>query len=213
MRASALIAVVVVGGFSLPAFASHPAERIKVRPDTFIDLTGDLCGGPGTAADRDDAAAKWVNKQGVTGRPADFGLLLAKNAPTTTCAAALASVTGFEGSTVAATDRFGYSYRNDMYCGAGAPRFNVTVKDADGDLATYAAGCANPSTTTSTVGLWTTKAWTPPDFFFLGGDPGVPLVGSEITRVIMVFDEGPGSNYLDNIRYNNLVAGGPAVEH
>lgn len=212
MRFSPTLTGVVLGLLiAVPATAA-PKDSIKVHPATFIDPTGDLCGGPGTAATSDDAAAKWVNKRGISGAAGDFGLLLAKSAPTTTCAAALATVTGFEGNVVAATDRFGYAYRNDMYCGAGAPRFNVTVANADGDLATYAAGCANPSTTTSTSGAWTTKAWTPVNFFFLNGDPTVPLVGSTITRVILVFDE-TGSNFLDNIRYNTLVAGGPSTEH
>jgi hypothetical protein len=205
---AALLALAVV----TPAIAA-PKDKIKVRPDTFIDPTGDLCGGPGTAADPNDAAAKWVNRAGVTGRPGDFGLLMRKSAPTPTCAAALALVTGFEGNVVEATDLFGYAYRNDEYCGAGAPRFNVTVEDADGTLATYAAGCANPSTTESTSGSWTTKAWSPANFSFLSGDPTVPLVGSEIVRVLLVFDEGPGENHLDNIRYNNLVATSPAVGH
>jgi hypothetical protein len=31
--------------------------------------------------------------------------------------------------------------------------------------------------------------------------------------VLLVFDEGPGENHLDNIRYNNLVATSPAVGH
>jgi hypothetical protein len=122
-------------------------------------------------------------------------------------------VTGFEGNVVEADDLFGYSYRNDEYCGAGAPRFNVTVEDSDGDLATYAAGCANPATEESSSGAWTTKAWSPANFFFLNGDPAVEMVGSEIVRVVLVFDEGPGENHLDKIRYNNLVTGSPAARH
>ena len=205
---AALLAAIVVA----PAVAA-PKDRIKVRPDTFIDQTGDLCGGPGTAAEPNAAAAKWVNRAGVTGRPGDFGLLMRKSAPTPTCAAALARVTGFEGNVVEATDLFGYAYRNDEYCGAGAPRFNVTVEDVNGTLATYAAGCANAATTESTSGSWTTKAWSPANFFFLNGDPTVPLLGSEIVRVVLVFDEGPGENHLDNIKYNTLVATSPAARH
>ena len=89
----------------------------------------------------------------------------------------------------------------------------MVVEDPTGDAALYSAGCINPFTTTSTSGVWTTKTWTPDKFFFQGGDPGVTLVGNEITDVAIVFDEGLATAILDNIRFNSLVAGGPAAAH
>ena len=212
MRAVSSLATVLVALAVGTSAMAAPKDKIKVNPRVFFDPTGAVCGGPSTAADSDDAAAKWVNKRGISSRPGDFGLFLEKSVPLTQCAAGVADITGFEGRIVAAADVFGYAYRNDMYCGAGAPRISVVVEDSDGDSALYSAGCANPSTTTNTVGLWTTKGWTPANFFFQSGDIAVPLVGSKITAVSIVFDE-EGNSILDNIRYNNLVAGGPAAEH
>jgi hypothetical protein len=37
------------------------------------------------------------------------------------------------------------------------------------------------------------------------------LVDSEIVSVFIVFDEGPGEAILDDITFNNLVAGGPGT--
>jgi hypothetical protein len=196
-----------------------PRDSLKVKPDTFIDTSGVVCeAGP---VDSGAASSQWVNKSGKTstpdafGEPADFGLVLAKNVDTPICAAALATLNGPEGETVSPATVFGYSFRADGHCGAGAPRFNVTVTDGT-DQATYAVGCANTATSTAAVNAdWTAKTWTPDTFFFLGGAPGVPLVGSGIVSVVMVFDEGtdvgPGEATLDDIRFNNLVAGGPAT--
>jgi hypothetical protein len=220
--ASVLIALAVAS----PAVAA-PKDKIKVNTREFFDPTGAICGDPATAADSDDVTSKWVNKLGVTGGPGDFGLFMQKAVETSKCAAAVADITGFEGNTVLATDRFGYSYRNDKHCGAGAPRISVVVEDSNGNSALYVAGCnsgANPPTTTSSTGVWTTKTWGPDRFNFLGGDIAVPMIGSKITAVAIVFDEGTdtptggsivvaGTAILDKISYNNLIAGGPSAQH
>ena len=206
--ASAILAGTAVAG---------PKDSLKVKPDTFIDTAGVF----GDPVDPGAASSQWVNKSGTTstpdafGEPADFGLVLAKNVDTSVVAAALAAINGPEGKTVSAATVFGYSFRADGHCGAGAPRFNVTVTDGT-DEATYAVGCANLATSTTPVNAdWTAKTWTPANFFFLGGNPAVPLVASEIVSVVMVFDEGtdvgPGEAILDDIKFNNLVAGGPAT--
>lgn len=195
--------------------SARPNDSLKVQPDTFIDPAGAL----GDPVDRNAASAQWVNKSGTTstatafGDPGDFGLVLAKNVETTVVAAALGLVLGQEGQVVTPSTTFGYSYRNDGWCGAGAPRFNVQVSDGS-DEATYAAGCANLATTESPVNAdWTAKTWTPSNFSFLNGDPAVPLVGSEIVSIVIVFDEGievgPGEAILDDIRVDELVVGGP----
>jgi hypothetical protein len=111
--------------------------------------------------------------------------VLAKNVDTPVCAAALAAINGPEGKTVSAATVFGYSFRADGHCGAGAPRFNVTVTDGT-DEATYAVGCANTATSTTPVNAdWTATTWTPANFFFLGGNSAVPLVGSSIVSVVI----------------------------
>jgi hypothetical protein len=217
-----LLLTVITAGFAASAVLAgaaeaQPRDSLKVKPDTFIDTAGAF----GDPVDPGAASSQWVNKSGTTstpdlfGEPADFGLVLAKNVETSVVAAALAELVGPAGETVDASTEFGYSYRNDGHCGAGAPRFNVTVTDGTNE-ATYAAGCANPATTTEAVNAdWTRKIWTPADFFFLNGDSAVPLVGSEIVSVVIVFDEGtdvgPGEAILDDITFNDLVAGGPAT--
>jgi hypothetical protein len=197
---------------------ARPKDSLKVKPDTFIDTAGAF----GDPVDPGAAASQWVNKSGTTstpdlfGEPADFGLVLAKNVDTSVAAAGLAAINGLEGKTVTANAEFGYSFRDDGHCGAGAPRFNVTVTDGTNET-TYTVGCANPATTTSSVNAdWTAKTWTPTNFFLLDADPvPAPLVGSEIVSVVLVFDEGtdvgPGEAILDDISFNNLVAGGPAT--
>jgi hypothetical protein len=189
-----------------------PKNSLKVKPDTFIDTAGAF----GDPVDPGAASSQWVNKSGTTstaeafGEPADFGLVLAKNVDTAVVAAGLATINGPEGKTITDNTEFGYSFLNDGHCGAGAPRFNVTVTDGTNET-TYAVGCANPATNTTVVNDdWTAKTWRPANFFLLDADPVLaPLVGSAIVSVVMVFDEGPEEATLDDISFNNLVAGGP----
>src|SRR2546430_2530606 len=220
---STIVAIVICLGLATGAQA---ADSLKVKPFTFADTQGDF----GPPVDPDVVSAKWVNKQGTTstptknGAPGDFGLVLTKNTATTTVAASGAIVKGPEGDVVTATTEFDYAYRNDGHCGAGAPRFSVVVTDGTNQTR-YAAGCANPATSTVAVNAsWTNKAWTPANFSFLGNIPPttvpVLMIGSTIVSVAIVFDEGTnagpdftGFAVLDNISYNGLVAGGPATDH
>ena len=214
LLASSVVACAILAGTA----EARPKDSLKVKPDTFIDTAGAF----GDPVDPGAASSQWVNKSGATstpelfGDPADFGLVLAKNVNTPVVAAALAAVNGLEGKTVSANTEFGYSFRNDGHCGAGAPRFNVTVTDGTNET-TYAVGCANPSTETISVNAdWTAKTWTPANFLLLDADPvQAPLIGSAIVSVILVFDEGidvgPGEAILDDISFNTLVAGGPAT--
>jgi hypothetical protein len=208
-----LISALALSMLATGASWAAPKVKLKIKPETFIDTAG-LFGLP---VDPDAASSEWANKSGVSstatrfGKPADFGLALAKNVETPVVAAALASMNGPEGKTVAASTVFGYSYRNDGHCGAGAPRFNVTVTNGT-DQATYAVGCGNAATTTESVNAhWTAKTWQPATFSFLNGEMSMPLVGSDIVSVVLVFDEGPEEATLDNIRFDNLIAGGPAT--
>jgi hypothetical protein len=197
---------------------ARPKDSLKVKPDTFIDTAGAF----GDPVDPGAASSQWVNKSGTTstpelfGEPADFGLVLAKNVPTSAVAAALAALVGPEGQTVTDDTVFGYSYREDGHCGAGAPRINVTVTDG-ADEATYTAGCNSSATPPDSIedsGDWTAVTWTPANFIPLGPAP-VALLDNEIVSVVIVFDEGtdvgPGEAILDDIRFNGLVAGGPAT--
>jgi hypothetical protein len=208
---AALLATCVAASAILAGTAdARPKDSLKVKPDTFIDTAGGV--------DPSAASSQWVNKSGTTstpelfGEPADFGLVLAKNVDTSVVAAGLAVINGPEGKTVTPNMVFGYSYREDGHCGAGAPRINVTVTNGT-DQAIYNAGCNSSSTPPDTIedlGDWTALTWTPGNFIPLGPAP-VPLVGSEIVSVVIVFDEGPEEAILDDITFNNLVAGGPAT--
>ena len=219
---STIAALVICLGLATGAQA---ADSLKVKPFTFADTQGDF----GPPVDPDVVSAKWVNKRGTTSTPTtngasgDFGLVLTKNTATATFAASGAIVKGPEGDVVAATTEFDYAYRNDGHCGAGAPRFSVVVTDGMNQTR-YAVGCANAATSTANVNAsWTNKTWTPANFFLQGNVPStathapVPMIGSTIVSVAIIFDEGtdvgPGFAVLDNISYNGLVAGGPATDH
>ena len=133
---------------------------------------------------------------GDSGDKRNEGLLLAKTGPTTNDASA-----GASGS----------------HCGAGAPRFNIELKD--GTL--VFVGCnssATPVTTTTVGNGWLRLRWgggsnpiiAAPQ---LGGTP-INIQGKEVKSIEIVFDEGQdtgpdnfGLAVLDNIDVNGMLVG------
>src|SRR2546426_4356435 len=74
--------------------------------------------------------AHWVTRVGL---PDDVGkanhaLFLQKDGPTSVNAAAFAIIGGVEGLSLT---ELGFDYKNDGHCGAGAPRFNVTLPNGN----------------------------------------------------------------------------------
>jgi hypothetical protein len=109
-----LLTTLLATGFAASAVLAgaaeaRPKDSLKVKPDTFVDTAGAF----GDPVDPGAASSQWVNKSGTTstpdmfGEPADFGLVLAKNAETSVAAAALATLDGPEGETVMADTVFG----------------------------------------------------------------------------------------------------------
>ena len=155
--------------------------------------------------------AQWIGRQGL---PDDVGkanqaLFLEKAGPTSVNASAFAVIGGVEGLTLT---ELGFDYRNDSHCGAGAPRFNVTLPNGN----YFFFGCIYgiPQATSPTG--WTRIRWDDGGgTVFPAGDyhwPGFPVV---VQSIAIVFDEGtdvgPGFALLDNIDINGSLIGKPVV--
>lgn len=196
------IAVAMIAGaclISLPSLGL--AEAFQVHPVPFDP--------EGTGI----VTAHWMTRVGLpddSGK-ANHGLFLEKAGPTATNAAGVAIVGGVEGITLT---ELGFDYRNDGHCGAGAPRFNVTLPNGN----YFFFGCiyGNPQATAPGPG-WTRIKWdaTQGSVFPAGAYawPGFPV---EVKSILIVFDEGTdqgvGFALLDNIDINGIRIGKPA-EH
>lgn len=154
------------------------------------------------------ASGAWVTHQGL----ADAGgskhaLYLAKQAPTSAWASGGASVEGVAGMELT---ELGFDYRNDGWCGAGAPRFNVYVGDTY-----YFFGCTYGTHTPSTEdGGWTRVRFHDSDAQPADANQPWPGFGNAtIKRIEVVYDEGtdvgPGFAYIDNINVNGVLIGKP----
>jgi hypothetical protein len=126
-----------------------------------------------------------------TGDPRDSrfeGLLLAKTGPTANFASAGARLNGVKGIVLA---EIGYDIRKPginvldprgSHCGAGAPRFNITIGGT-----TYFVGCNSPAPLQTTTGQgWIRLRWPAAVLAAtLGSDAGQP-----VDSISIIFDEG-----------------------
>jgi hypothetical protein len=136
----------------------------------------------------------------------DQALYFQKKTTTATVAAGVVLIKGFEGMPANDLDGLAWDHRVDGHCGAGAPRWNIGLADADGNpLPTAFLGCyaalhgANGAD-------WCRDTQVMPSF----------PAGATIRHLAIVFDEGtdnpipqpfgcptgpstPGFVYLDNI--------------
>jgi hypothetical protein len=137
--------------------------------------------------------------------PADLknkGLLLVKSGFTGTFASATAS---FQNENGIELTELGYDHRDGTHCGAGAPRFNVRLKD---DPTIYFIGCSSPAPSSSVpAGTgFTRKTWDAAKLATLG-----ILPGNKVDRISIVFDEaqdsGEGLAIIDNININGTLVG------
>src|SRR5439155_13809136 len=156
--------------------------------------------------------AHWVTRVGL---PDDVGkanhaLFLQKDGPTSVNASAFAVIGGIEGLTLT---ELGFDYKIDGHCGAGAPRFNVTLPD--GRYFFFGCVYGNPQVTESAPG-WTRIRWKDGEgAVFPAGPYDWPGSGKAVVQSIaIVFDEGTdagvGSVLLDNININGSLIGKPA---
>jgi hypothetical protein len=114
---SRLTLLALVAGLALMLGNTALAGGIKAKPWEFVGSV-ENCGVEG----EDTVEANWVTKQGLPDAgESNHALYLQKFGPTANCAAAGATIDGVGGTLT----ELGFDYRNDGWCGAGAPRFNV----------------------------------------------------------------------------------------
>jgi hypothetical protein len=187
------LAVLVIGLVSLSATAALAASgKLKATPIVFDpDNSGIVVAEWRTGVGEPDAGTS------------DHGLVLEKNGPTSTNAAAVVDVEGVEGQSLSA---LGFDIANGSWCGAGSPRVNV--RSSDGVLHFYACFYG----TKTDLG----NGWTHVEF-----GPATPFAGDgfgkTIERIQIVVDEGndvsglgtPGKSVVDDIDVNGVVVGKP----
>jgi hypothetical protein len=197
--------------------------RLNAVPFVFVG-GADECGG---VAGTPIVTAAWLGGMGlpdnggpnaVTNQSDRLGLLLSKNGPTPDCSASGARITGVRGTEVSLTFTLGFDYRNGGHCGAGAPRFNVTVKNAVTKTETshFVGGCANSP---SLAAEQDPAQWSRVRFMAAQQFPPIPP-GSKVQSISILYDEGtdtPSTNtqsqepsgvglaVIDNIYINGQV--------
>jgi hypothetical protein len=153
--------------------------------------------------------AAWKGHEGEQDRVGngDHALYFQKDTLTTTAAAGVAVFNGIEDLALPADGLYlAFDRRKDGTCGAGAPRYNVTV-EYQGQRQTLFVGCAAMDRTDKND-RWETRSTT------LSGIPGT------VVGLAIVFDEGSevprepgvtsGKTWLDDIQVNNMLWTGPA---
>jgi hypothetical protein len=180
-RSFAIVAAASLLALAIVATAIAGASKMKADPVKYDpDRTGII-------------VAAWQAKAGLPDAGnSNHGLVLQKNGPTPTNAAAFAVVTGAEGQAITGGANWGWDYKNGSYCGAGAPRFNVQASDGFH----FGGGCANGDPVVGAPAGWTRVRFdTTTDFF-------PPLTtGATIQSVDIAFDE-QGQGLIDNIVVN-----------
>jgi hypothetical protein len=142
----------------------------------------------------------WKAQQGLAdSRGNDFqAFYLQKMVPTTTEAAGVALIKGFEGLPAEDLDGLEWKHRTDGHCGAGAPRWNVNLVDeVTGERYTAFFGCfaaAHATVTATDPGnhSWCRDTYVASDISSgIGAQTGQPLADLEVRNLAIVFDEGP----------------------
>ncbi len=147
------------------------------------------------------------------------GLLMAKTGPTPNDAAAVAVLDGVQGTVLT---ELGYDIRKPgvsvdlrgSHCGAGAPRFNITLQDGS----SYFLGCNSPPAPVQQAGTgWLRLRWggTFPLLAFNATTFALEsIAGKTVKSIAIVFDEGQdtgpdnfGLAVLDNIEVNGQLVG------
>jgi hypothetical protein len=147
----------------------------------------------------DHAYAAWKAGQGEKDDrgAADEALYFQKATSTATYSAAVAVVQGIAGTPADELQGLEWQHRDDGHCGAGAPRWNVTVQN-NGVQRTVFLGCAAAAHSPGDETGWTRDTYDGPAL------TGQFLPGDVITGLAIVFDEGndvgQGFVYLDNVK-------------
>ncbi len=202
--ASGLVLALALAG---PAFGVKPV-KFKAKPFTFD---------PGASG---IVSAAWVTHQGLgDAGKSDHALVLKKEGTTATVASSGAAISRVKNLVLT---ELGFDVEDGTHCGAGAPRYNVTL--TDGSL--YFFGCIygdmTPAGADSQGDTWTRVRFTDADAFY-GGGPTLVWPGfgvAQVSALHVVFDEGtdtvglpvgttPGLVRLDNLDVNGKLMGKP----
>ncbi|MGH2674379.1 MAG: hypothetical protein ACRDKA_09790 [Actinomycetota bacterium] len=201
--ASGLVLALALGGAALGAPPAEVAlKRLKVKPFVFDpDATGIV-------------SSRWVTHQGLADAgKSDHALVLKKEGTTATNASSGGSVHGVKNL---ALTELGFDYEVGGHCGAGAPRFNVTLVDGT----VFFFGCIHGDvveTLTDRDGdMWNRVRFTDADAFPADGLSVWPSFGTAQAQAVhVVFDEGNdvgvGFTRLDNIDVNGKLMGKPGA--
>jgi hypothetical protein len=191
-----LVALLAVGA---PTGAAKKT-KFKAKPWTFD---------PGATG---IVSSKWVTHQGLgDAGKSDHALVLQKMGTTATVASAGASITKVKNLTLT---ELGFDYEVGGHCGAGAPRYNVTLTDGS----TFFFGCVHGDvvgTMTDSQGdVWNRVRFTDADAVAADGVSVWPGFGAaQVEAISVVFDEGTdvGPDYarLDNLDVNGKLMGKP----
>jgi len=192
----ALAALLVLGA---PAGAAKKT-KFKAKPGTYD---------PGATG---IVSSKWVTHQGLgDAGKSDHALVLHKLGPTATEASAGASISKVKNVTLT---ELGFDYEVGGHCGAGAPRYNVTLTSG----ATFFFGCAHGTVTPWMVDsqgdAWNRVRFDDTDAFPADGVSVWPGFGvAQVESIAVVFDEGTdvGTGFvrLDNLDVNGKLIGKP----
>jgi hypothetical protein len=165
-----------------------------------------------------DANAAWIKGIGLSAAddPRAYGFLMHKLCSTPSNAAAFGVISGVKGEALVSPLGFDYKDVNNgfiAHCGAGAPRFNVTMSDGSFH---FLGGCANGTHTTgSPVASGWTRVRIDPQADNTQAFPAVPT-NATIVSIALVYDEGSDQDpngspeiVLDNIFINGKTATSP----
>lgn len=185
MKKRGLFSLTAAIALAVAAPGMADGGKMKVKPGMYDpDATGIV-------------VAQWQDGVGLPDAGgSNHGLVLQKNGPTSTNAAAGADITGVEG-----LDANGFGFDVSGYCGAGSPRFNL--RTSDGVL--HFLGCADGTLTPST----TDPGWSHVTFSAAQAFPPI-TPGATIESLELVADE-QGQSVVDNISVDGEVVGKPGV--
>ena len=175
---------------SLLTGVAFAAQDLKAQPVKFAGSTVDECGANPVPGDTKHAVAQWDSKVGEKddNGAANFALRLEKNAPTTECTAAGASIDGVEGQPAFVT--YGFDYKTGTACTGGAPRFNLVASDGFH----FVGGCGNGTSTPGAETGWTHVTFDPAAQAFPPITPGATIVS------LSLIQDEQGKALLDNIK-------------
>jgi hypothetical protein len=156
--------------------------------------------------------AAWKADQGLEDNAGnkDQALYLQKHTATETFAAGIVVFRGVAGLDTSEVDPLGFFVRSDGWCGAGAPRFNLTYDPTFGPRQTLFFGCNSGMVPGGTM-TWEGRT-------FEERTTAGPLPDGTVVSLAIVFDEGlthevegvtvplgPGHTWLDNIKVGERV--------